>query len=88
MNRMDAELNWRDLFSKTETVGSENVEGRDCYKVVLTPKTGKPMTQYFDKQSGLMVKVVMTLKGPMGEIRRKPRRTTIGKTAIFSARTR
>lgn len=68
MNRMDAELNWRDLFSKTETVGSENVEGKDCYKVVLTPKTGKPMTQYFDKQSGLMVKVVMTLKGPMGEI--------------------
>jgi hypothetical protein len=35
---------------------------------VLTPKVGKPMTQYYDKQSGLMVKMVITVKNAMGEI--------------------
>jgi outer membrane lipoprotein-sorting protein len=68
MARFDAAVGWRDLFPKVETAGAENVEGKDCYKVVLTPKVGKPMTQYYDKQSGLMVKMVITVKNAMGEI--------------------
>jgi len=62
------EENWRDLYQKVETVGAESVDGKDCYKVVLTPKEGSPTTQYFDKKSGMLVKIAMTVNTPMGEI--------------------
>jgi len=66
--KFNSELNWRDLFKTAETVGVETVEGKQCYKVVLTPKTGSPSTRWFDKESNLLVKMSMTSKGPMGEI--------------------
>ena len=64
--RFNAELNWRDLY-QAETTGMEQVDGKDCYKVHLTPKEGMAMTRYYDKQSNLLVKMVMTVKSPMGE---------------------
>ena len=66
--QFNSELNWRDMYKQAETKGVETVDGKDCYKVVLTPKEGSPMTQYYDKTSGLMVKMTMTAQGPMGEI--------------------
>src|SRR4051794_6812623 len=64
--RFNAELNWRDVY-KAETTGMEGVDGNDCYKVLLTPKEGLAMTRYYDKKSNLLVKMVMTVKNPMGE---------------------
>lgn len=61
-------LYWRKLYVKGETVGSETVEGHDCYKVVLTPKEGKPITEFYDKKSGLMVKTLATVSSQMGDI--------------------
>ncbi len=66
--RFDAEVNWRNSYSKVETVASETVDGKDCYKVVLTPRTGNPITRFYDKKSGLMQKMIMTAKSPMGEM--------------------
>jgi zinc protease len=68
VGKFDADLNWRDQYPKVETAAAENVEGKDCYKVILTPKTGSPVTRYYDKQTNLLVKTVMTLKSPMGEV--------------------
>jgi hypothetical protein len=62
-----ADAQWRDLYS-AQTAGVETVEGKECYKVTLTPKTGRPHTRWYDKQSGLLVKMAMTPKTPMGEI--------------------
>jgi outer membrane lipoprotein-sorting protein len=64
--RFNAELKWRDAYN-AETSGTEQVDGKDCYKVVMTPKEGFPMTRYYDKQSNLLVKMTMTVKNPMGE---------------------
>jgi Protein of unknown function (DUF620) len=61
-------LHWRKLYKSAETVGMENVDDKVCYKVILTPLEGKPETQYFDRQSHLLVKFSMTLNSPMGEI--------------------
>ena len=47
----NAPLYWQKLYPKAETTGSETVEGHDCYKVVLTPKEGKPMTEFYDKKT-------------------------------------
>jgi zinc protease len=66
--KFNSDLNWRDLFKTAETVGLETVEGKECYKVVLTPKTGSPSTRWFDKDSNLLVKMSMINKSPAGEI--------------------
>src|SRR5271154_7078972 len=39
------------MFSKIETTGSQTIDGHDCYKIVLTPPTGNPTTEYYDKKS-------------------------------------
>jgi zinc protease len=67
-SKFNGDLNWRDQFKSAETVGVETVEGKECYKVVLTPQTGSPSTRWFDKDSGLLVKMSMTSKSPMGEV--------------------
>ena len=61
-------LHWRKLYKSAETVGIENVDDKPCYKVILTPLEGKPETQFFDRQSHLLVKFAMTLSTPMGEV--------------------
>ena len=63
----NAELNWRDVFKDAKTVGTDSVDGKECYKVQLTPADGSPITQCYDKESGLMVKMTMTAQTPMGE---------------------
>ncbi len=59
---------WRKLYKHAETTGAEAVDGQDCYKVVLTPNEGKPETRYFNKKTNLLVKLIMQLPSPMGEI--------------------
>lgn len=66
--RFNGELNWRENYKKAETKGVESVDGKDCYKVVLTPDDGSSMTQFYDKESGLLLKTSLTAQTPMGEI--------------------
>ncbi len=62
------DVHWRDAYQKVECTGIEDVNGKPAYKVVVTPKTGKPITQFYDKASHLHVKEMLTQKSPMGEI--------------------
>jgi hypothetical protein len=64
----NAELHWRKLYPTVETAGVEMVDGEDCYKVVLTPAEGKTVTTYFQKKSGLAVKITTVAVTQMGEI--------------------
>jgi len=66
--RYNSDVNWRDIYKSAETAGSETVEDKDCYKVNLTAKDGKPSTRWYDKKSGLLIKATMTSKTPMGEV--------------------
>jgi hypothetical protein len=43
------------------------VDGRACHKLVLTPKAGKPITEYYDKETGLRSKSKVIRTSPMGE---------------------
>jgi hypothetical protein len=61
-------LNWQKLYVKGETAGIETVEGHECYKIVFTPKEGKPLNEFYDKTSGLLVKTTTTVNSQMGEI--------------------
>ncbi|MGA3041503.1 MAG: DUF620 domain-containing protein [Bryobacteraceae bacterium] len=66
--RFNAELHWREMFKEVKTVGTDTVDGKDCYKVQMTPAEGSPITQCYDKESGLLVKMTMTQQGPTGEL--------------------
>ncbi|MGD0872949.1 MAG: DUF620 domain-containing protein [Bryobacteraceae bacterium] len=66
--RFNAELHWREDYKTAETAGIEAVDGKDCYKVVLTPAEGSPVTHYYDKDSGLLVKMSLISHSPMGEV--------------------
>jgi hypothetical protein len=66
--RMNAPYHWRELYSKVETAGTDTVNGEECYKILLTPKEGKPETMYFEKNSGLMRKTTLTAASQMGDV--------------------
>jgi hypothetical protein len=63
----NGQLNWRQMYAKAETTGVETIDGEECYKVVFTPAEGKPETTYYQKKSGLAVKMVTVAANPMGE---------------------
>ena len=66
--KFNAELNWRDQYKTVETVGLETVDGKECYKVLATPKSGNPRTLWYDKTSNLMVKMSAVTETPQGDI--------------------
>jgi hypothetical protein len=59
---------WRKLFSKVECVGSEEVDGRPAWKVVLTPQLGRPVVSLFDTATGLLLKSVHVIGTPDGDV--------------------
>ena len=65
--QLNAELKWRELYPEVKTTGVDKVDDKECYKVMLSPAQGSPITQCYDKTSGLMVKMTMTAQSPMGE---------------------
>lgn len=62
------ETRWRDFYRKVELTGSEDVGGKPCYKLVLTPNEGSPETRYYEKNSNLLVRVVMPVTTPNGPV--------------------
>jgi hypothetical protein len=62
------EVDWRNLYKKVECVGEETIEGKPCYKVNLTIPEGQVVNKYFDKESGLEIKTVATVKTQMGDL--------------------
>lgn len=64
----NAELRWRDRYSSVDVQAEEEIEGTACYKVVLTPTVGEPITAYIDRETWLTVKTETVDISPMGEI--------------------
>ncbi len=56
----DRALNWRAYYKEAKCVGIESVDGRECYKIVLTPNHGQPETHFYERQSNLLVKAEKT----------------------------
>ena len=64
----NAAMQWRKIYSKVETTGSDIIAGEECYKVLLTPATGNPETMFFSKKTGLLMKTTMIAVNQMGEV--------------------
>jgi hypothetical protein len=65
---LNADLHWHDFYKKAELAGTEDVGGKTCYKVVLTPNEGSAETRYYDKTSNLLLKVVTPITTPEGAV--------------------
>ncbi len=78
--RINQPYHWRELYSKAETIGSEDVGGEDCYKVLVTPAEGNPVTMYFGKKTGLMTKTTLVATSQAGDI---PAETTVSEYRDF-----
>lgn len=68
--RMDADLQFplhiRQIFPDLRIQYSENVAGRDAY-ALLDTQAGRPFAQlYFDKKSGLLIRMVRYSDSPLG----------------------
>jgi|GEM_PF-1563818 len=53
---------WRRLFEKAECVGIESIDGKPCFKVVLTPEIGDPETHYYNRKSSLISNMISRLE--------------------------
>jgi hypothetical protein len=65
---LNSTVNWRKLYPKVQNAGIEIIDGEDCYKVVMTPTEGQPMIGYYQKKSGLQVKLTTVSSTQMGDI--------------------
>jgi hypothetical protein len=63
----NAPENWRKMYTKVETTGTAAINDHQCFVLILTPPVGKPLTQYYDQKSALLVKTVATRTTAMGE---------------------
>jgi hypothetical protein len=65
---MDAHTDWKKYYKSAEVTGTETIDGKTCYKVLMTPLKGAVETDYYDKDSGLLIKQSATYDTPMGKI--------------------
>jgi zinc protease len=64
----NAELKWRELYPKVVLAGKENVGGRDAYKIVMRPASGKPVTRFFDAETFLLIRQVSSRDTSQGSL--------------------
>ena len=65
---MNGTVNWRKLYPKVENAGIDTIDGEECFKVVMTPAEGQPVIGYYQKKSGLQVKLTTIASTQMGDI--------------------
>jgi hypothetical protein len=65
---LNSTVNWRKLYPKVENAGIEIIDGEECYKVVMTAAEGQPIIGYYQKKSGLQVKISTVATTQLGEI--------------------
>jgi hypothetical protein len=65
---MSSTVNWRKLYPKVVNAGIETIDGEECFKVVMTPAEGQPITGYYQKKSGLQVKLTTVASTQLGDI--------------------
>lgn len=53
---LDKLLRYKDTGDKIELLGTDDVEGTECYKIKLTDSTGKETTYYLDTETYLLTK--------------------------------
>lgn len=64
----NGDLKWRDLTKSVETVGVEDVNEKPAYKIKAVTSDGYAMYLYYDKYSGLLVRVDARVLTELGSV--------------------
>lgn len=64
----NADLNWRKLCKKIETVGQMEVAGKPAWKIKAETTDGATMHLYYDQYSNLLVRIDASVVTEMGEV--------------------
>lgn len=67
-SRLDAAVQWREIYPKVEAIGEDSVNGEACYQVRKTPPEGHPEVSCYSKDSGLELRMTTTVTHQMGEV--------------------
>jgi hypothetical protein len=59
----DPLLEWKKHFQKAEVGRDENIMGKSCSQLILTPHEGLPTIMFFDKKSGLPREIRSAVRG-------------------------
>ena len=49
------EQHWKELYTSLKCDGIEDLDGKMAYRIVMTPKEGRPEIRYFDAETKLLV---------------------------------
>ncbi len=60
--------NWQEIYGEAEYAGIAEINGRLCYKVILSPESGGPRTLYFDQETNLAAKIEAIVESQAGAI--------------------
>ena len=63
---LNAFLNYKENNYKIELAGIENLNGKDAYKIILTPPNNNKHTQYYDKETGFKIREVNSISTAQG----------------------
>lgn len=64
----NSELNWESLYKEVKAIGVQEIDGRKAHAVMMIAPDGQELTNFYDKESGLLIKTSTVAKTPMGEI--------------------
>ncbi|MBN2431157.1 MAG: hypothetical protein JXQ27_06755 [Acidobacteria bacterium] len=69
MNVMDRHVYWRSLYQAVDLLGTQEVEGKTCWRVKAMPAVDiAPEELYFDQASGLLAGLATALVTPSGPV--------------------
>jgi hypothetical protein len=72
---LDAAVRWREFFTKAEYGGQCVLDGKPCFKLLLTTREGNAETQYYEEKTGLLCRIETVLDSEVGPL---PVEITIG----------
>lgn len=64
----NSDLEWERLYKTVNVIGVEDIDGKPAYKVETISPNDSKMTHWFDKESGIRVKISIVQMSQMGEI--------------------
>lgn len=64
-----AMIEWRVLLDHVRTEAEEKVDGRDCYRVRMTPRDGSAdIIRWYERDDGLLYRSELEVKSDMGQL--------------------
>lgn len=64
----NSELQWESLYKDVKAESEEMIDGKPAYAVTMVSEDGQKLTNFYDKESGLLVKSATISKNQMGEM--------------------